>query len=328
MNLIDRYVNEVGRRLPRKKRDDVKLELRSLLEDTLDDRFGGQPSEEDVEAVLLEFGSPEKVAASYQPSGQYLVSPEMFPFFKIVLGAVVLAVSIGLAVAFAMGAIFAGPEEAGFGAIAAEFLASYVQALLAAVGSIVIVFFILQRLGVQPDLGDDSDWKPDKLPEVDDFDLVGRGESIAGVAFSAVFLVLLNVFADKIGIVVSWGDSPLLNDVVQDNLFLLNLVIALGLALNLVLLWRGKWDIFTRAAKLVTDILWLVVVIRLVGGLRDGKDVLSSAGMVDPLPNMFVLFGYFVIAAVAIGILVNTVKVVLNAIKHPHARVKINLGSE
>jgi len=97
MNLVDRYVNEVGRRLPRKQREDVKMELRSTLEDSLEDRVDGEPSEEDVEAVLIEFGSPEKVAASYQPSGQYLVGPDMFPFFKIVIGAVLLAVSINWA---------------------------------------------------------------------------------------------------------------------------------------------------------------------------------------------------------------------------------------
>lgn len=328
MNLVDRYVNEVGRRLPRKQREDVKMELRSTLEDSLEDRVDGEPSEEDVEAVLIEFGSPEKVAASYQPSGQYLVGPDMFPFFKIVIGAVLLAVSIGLAVAFFMGAVFAGPADSETGRSIAVYLSKYIQALLTATGSVVVVFFVLQRFGIQPEVEDESEWEPSQLPQVDDFDLVGRGESIAGIAFSAVFLLLLNVFADKIGIVVSWGDEPILNHIVQDNLLLLNIAIILGLGLNIYLLWQGRWNIYTRLAKLFIDVFWLIIIIRMVNGIADNKEILVEAGLVDPLPTMFVLFGYFVVVGIAVSIVVNVVKVILNMVQNPQEGYQVKLGSD
>ncbi len=69
MELIDRYVYEVGRHLPRKDRSDIQVELQSTLVDTLEDRVEGDPSQEDVVALLKEFGSPQKVAASYWPQG-------------------------------------------------------------------------------------------------------------------------------------------------------------------------------------------------------------------------------------------------------------------
>jgi hypothetical protein len=326
MNLIDRYVNEVGRRLPRKKRDDLKLELRSTLQDSLEDRYGDQPTDAEVEELLREFGSPEKVAASYQQTGQYLIGPEMFPFFRLVLGAVLLAVTIGLGVAFFMGAVFADPNESEIGREIAKYLGNFIQALFAAAGSVVVVFYILQRLGIQPNLGEDEDWNPGQLPDVEDYDLAGRGESIAGVAFSVVFLVLLNLFADKIGIVISWGDEPMLNNVVQDNLRLLNIAIILGIILNAVLLWQGRWNIFTRITKLATDILWLAIVIRLVGGLKDGEQVLLDAGLADPLPNLFVLFGYFVIFGVAISIVVNVVKFILHYLQDPTKGIQLKFS--
>jgi hypothetical protein len=304
------------------------MELRSTLEDSLEDSVDGEPSEDDVEALLMEFGSPEKIAASYQPSGQYLVGPEMFPFFKIVIGAVLLAVSIGLAVAFFMGAVFAGPADSETGRRIAVYLGNYLQALLAATGSVVIVFFVLQRYGIQPDVEDESEWEPSQLPEVDDFDLVGRGESIAGIAFSAVILILLNVFADKIGIVVSWGDEPILNHIVQDNLLLLNVAIILGLSLNVYLLWQGRWNIYTRVAKLFVDLFWLIIIIRMVNGLSDGKEILVEAGLVDPLPTMFVLFGYFVVVGIAVSIVVNVVKVILNLVQNPTEGFQIKFGSD
>lgn len=63
MELIERYVHEVGRRLPKKQRADVEAELRSLLMDALEARAGaapaaGAPSEADQAAVLVEFGPP------------------------------------------------------------------------------------------------------------------------------------------------------------------------------------------------------------------------------------------------------------------------------
>ncbi len=46
MELVNRYVYQVGRRLPKRLRDDVKVELRSLLLDTLEERTGRQASDE------------------------------------------------------------------------------------------------------------------------------------------------------------------------------------------------------------------------------------------------------------------------------------------
>ena len=64
MNLIDRYVNAVADRLPEKMREDLSKEIRSLIEDTLDDRAaqtGKSPNDETlVTEVLKSFGSPRK----------------------------------------------------------------------------------------------------------------------------------------------------------------------------------------------------------------------------------------------------------------------------
>lgn len=35
--MIERYVHEVGRHLPRKNREDIQMELHSLLQDTLEE---------------------------------------------------------------------------------------------------------------------------------------------------------------------------------------------------------------------------------------------------------------------------------------------------
>ena len=314
MNLIERYVHEVGRHLSRRQRADVEAELSSLLQDSLEDRVLGKPTEDDIVALLKEFGPPEKVAASYRPSGQYLIGPELYPTFKLVIGAVVLAVTIGLIVANVVGLIFGPAETIDVGQRLLSALGGYVQALLSALGSVVLVFAILQRFEVRPD-EPEAEWDPRDLPDVEEYDLVKRGETAAGIAFSVVFLVLLNIFSDRIGLVITFGQAPLLTGIVSDNLAWLNAALLFGLALNVILLWQGRWRLYTRLAKVALDLLWITIIYRVVTMLAAGKDVLAEAGLVEPLPTMLVRLGYGILALVAIMFVVNTGKWILHSLR-------------
>ena len=95
MNLIDRYVSEVGKNLPLLNgREDIEKELKSTLEDMLEDRVqnSGRTRDEALEIeVLKEYGSPQKVASTYNPH-PYLIGPKLFPFFLFVLKIVLTVV--------------------------------------------------------------------------------------------------------------------------------------------------------------------------------------------------------------------------------------------
>lgn len=326
MNLIDRYVNEVGRRLPRKRRGDVQAELRSLLQDTLEDRVEGEPTEDDVVAMLEEFGPPEKVAASYQPSWQYLVGPELFPLFKIVLGAVLLAIAVGLTVAFVMGALFSPSEPAELGWQLLNYAGTYLQAGLGTFASIVIVFAILQRLGVRPDKEPEKVWNPRDLPDVKHVDVVGRGESVASIAFSLVFLFLINTFGDRIGIVMTWGEAPILTHIVQNNVLWINVALVLGIALNALLLWQGRWHLYTRVAKLVIDLFWVAIGYRIVTALAAERETMIAFGLVEPIPTMFVRLGYGILILVVVLTVVNFVKVLIQSAREPVQSKQVKFG--
>jgi len=315
MDLIERYVNNVGRKLPRKGRDDVKAELNSLIRDTADDRYKGKATEDDIVALLQEFGSPDEMAASYRPAGQYLIGPELFPIFKLVIGAVLLAVTIGLTVALVMAVIFGDRESVDIGERLLNALSVYFQAWLSVFASVVVVFAILQRLGVKPDEDDQEEWDPRTLPEVKDIDLIGRGESAAGLAVSIVFLVLLNLFSDRIGFVVTWGDEPLFTNILQDNLLWLNIALLLSIGLWLLLLIQGRWHIYTRLAKAAIDLFWIFVVYQVVTTLAGEKAAMVEAGLIEPLPNMFVGIGYLAIVIMSISFLVNLVKWVVGEVR-------------
>ncbi|KAB2859741.1 MAG: hypothetical protein F9K46_10945, partial [Anaerolineae bacterium] len=84
VELVERYVHQVGRYLSQKERAEIEAELRSMIQDQLDDRFEGAPSPADVASVLSELGDPRQMAASYG-SQQYLVGPDLYPSMMRVL---------------------------------------------------------------------------------------------------------------------------------------------------------------------------------------------------------------------------------------------------
>jgi hypothetical protein len=83
--LIESYVDDVARRLPRKSRNEVGLELRALLADELASVAAqtGRPADSELALqVLAKFGRPEHVAARYGGQrGFNLIEPEHAPAF-------------------------------------------------------------------------------------------------------------------------------------------------------------------------------------------------------------------------------------------------------
>src|SRR5512147_2190053 len=99
MNLIDKYIAEVGKHLPRKNRADIEAEIRSTLEDMLEERKQAQGPLDDAAVIelLKEYGAPRKVAESYV-GPRYLIGPRIYPFFEMVTRIVLTVVLVvGLA---------------------------------------------------------------------------------------------------------------------------------------------------------------------------------------------------------------------------------------
>jgi hypothetical protein len=87
MELLDRYLQAVGKHLPRKRQDDIIAELRANLESQLDEKQAelGRPlTPAEAEAWVGQLGSPVQMAAHYQPQ-QYLIGPAIYPAYLYVL---------------------------------------------------------------------------------------------------------------------------------------------------------------------------------------------------------------------------------------------------
>src|SRR5262245_48195851 len=141
MNLLDRYVEEVGNRLPRKGRTDIEAEIRSTLQDMLDDRSQatGQPIDDAlIRAVLKDYGAPAKVAATYQ-APQYLIGPRLYPSFELVLK-IVMAVLVGAGLLVLAISMATNPSGPAFAAALGKFAGQTFNGVFTAFGSVVLVF--------------------------------------------------------------------------------------------------------------------------------------------------------------------------------------------
>ena len=98
--VIEAYVGDVARRLPRAKRNDVALELKALLSDELSGKadMSGCAADEAMALELVRaFGAPEDVAERYRPAGFTIIPPTRSErFAAIALGGVLLQWAITL----------------------------------------------------------------------------------------------------------------------------------------------------------------------------------------------------------------------------------------
>jgi hypothetical protein len=280
MELIDRYVYEVGRYLPRKNRGDIQAELRSLLSDTLDARVEGEAGEEDVVALLKEFGPPAKIAASYRPESQYLVGPELFPTFRSVVGIALLVMVVVHAVLFGV-TLFTDPDILK----ALDVLSGFIGSALSVLGAIVAVFYGLQYFDVR--LAKPSEeWEPRELPVIDVKNEISRGGTLFDIALSLVILAAALVFPSYIGVVVSPGTPILTDPVITSHIPLIAAALIVGLIVDITLLWRGRWQTGTRLAKMASNLFSLAVIAVLISGHAAWLEEHTGSGFFGVLSNL------------------------------------------
>lgn len=267
MELINRYVHEVGKYLPSRIRKDVQVELRSLIEDRLEDSevSGKSGKEETVVTILRQLGPPKKIANSYAPSQQWLIGGQFYPIFLGVIGIVWAIIGGGYMVALAF-SLDNFSWTAVFDSLVAA-LPELLSAAFEAVGIVVVTFAILERVRAFGDVKSEK-WDPRKLPAVDDPARADNAWLIIETCLLLLLLLLLNFFPERIGgFFQNNGQTtfvPLLAPEFLDlHLPLLNLWFGLGIVLNVVVIWRGRWHLLTRLIDLGLSGLGIFVLYRL-----------------------------------------------------------------
>ena len=275
MNLIERYIDEVGKHLPNKTRADIQAEIRSTLEDMLEDRARetGQPVDNTLrKAVLAEYGAPEKVAASYLPE-RYLIGPKLFPIFSLVLKIVFSVLSVVALIGFGIRFGTSAMTGAAFAAIFGKTLLEYVGGVIGAFGNIVVVFAILQWALPASEFEDKQKkegWDPSELEKEPEPDEVPISEPIWAIVFTVAAMLLFNLYPQLIGFGFisngAWNFIPALTEAFFRYLPWIDALWLLQIVLNVILLRQGKWTASTRWFEVGLNLASIVIAYLLLKG--------------------------------------------------------------
>lgn len=192
--LIERYLYEVTRRLPEGQRSDIEKELRSLIEDMIEERGNGD-EERIVRDVLEELGDPAKLAAKYRGDQGHLIGGEYYPVYCQVLKIVLLCVAVGIGIAscvqifLAIGGIATGEGphtiKDGF-----DVFFNIPEVMFNVFAGITIIFFLMERYHAKLE-SKETKWNISKLPSIPTKKaMISRSESIISLVVSSALIVV------------------------------------------------------------------------------------------------------------------------------------------
>ena len=239
-DLVERYLHSVGAWLPPRDRDEIKAELRSLIMDQLEDRFGPAPTTAEVATILAEMGHPAQMAASYHTE-QALVGPTLFPFMRIILQQGVLLV-VAVVVFLNVFAIAAAHDDRSVLPTLIDMAWNVVQVTLWFSAVVVFIFALLERskwLSSRETVSFD----PEKLPKRDDPLVIDRAETIGGVVIGVLFSMLLLYFLSVGGLTLDFSQRNPQGVVDVPDMWLIILMLSgFGMiAIHVYVLMRDRW---------------------------------------------------------------------------------------
>ena len=271
MELVDRYVHEVGQYLPSRLRADVEAELRSLLTESLEERAraAGRPADAQLAAdVVREFGVPRDVASRYAPEPQYLIGPRLYPTYRTAVKIMIPVLAAVVLVLMVIGQF----QHQGEPPSIAPFIRateSFLSSVLFNLGVMTLIFALVERAMQQQEAAGTA-WDPATLPPVNDPDRISYFGRIFALYVIAALALLFNFFPEWVAVSVFKGDQgsayPLLTPDFNRYMPLINTWWFFAFILNLVVLRQGRWRRATRWADVGLELFNAVILLLIVIG--------------------------------------------------------------
>lgn len=267
--MINRYIAEVGRHLPEKNRTDIEAEIRSTLEDFLEEhgQQTGQPIDDThITAALEQLGDPKLLAYKYTPMRRYLIGPDWYDIYVNVLKRILsIALPVVAAVAFFV-ALADDPMD--FIHAVGQALGRVVDAVIGIVLWVTVGFIIVERTNAKPtDLGraKTQTWTVNQLPELPKKRQISIGETLANIVFIIGFTAWVALPSFRAGIQSNGEFIPFLHPNLWRVWMPLFFVIA-GLTVihEVFKLKIGNWTPALMAANVVLSLVSMAYIVALV----------------------------------------------------------------
>ncbi len=290
--LVDRYVAVAVKGVPADQREDVAAELRASLDDAIDGLVEQGFTREDAqERACKDLGDPAALAAQYGGRSRFLIGPEYFSEYLLLLKILLSIVPPIIFCVAIVAAVIAG-ESAGqviFGAIGVCF-----QVAVQIAFWVTLSFALMERAGTKPT---ELSWSPDKLPEIPNR-RIGLGETVFSV--STIALAMWGLWYSQDHWLVNGvdgGQVPLVNPATWDFWIpALYVVLFASLLVEIAKYRVGYWTVRLAAVNTVVNAAISVIFIAVwVGGsvLNPAADVSDLVVSISGLLPWFVLIAAF-----------------------------------
>ena len=192
MDMINRYVYAVTKGLPKKQREDIEKELTTLIDDMVEQNQEQEGYESKIQKVLLELGDPEVLADNYRGSKRYLIGPQYYDKYLLVMKIVFGAVFTGISIAVLIGSIFS--KQLDISAFISDYFASLFSALFQAFAWTTIAFVIAERksMDAKQETSGKNKWSPSQLPTIPEKKaVIPIAEPIISIFFTTIFIAII-----------------------------------------------------------------------------------------------------------------------------------------
>jgi len=212
-DMIERYIYEVTKRVPQEMREEISMELHSLIEDMLEE------GECTVEEVLKKLGNPAEFAKRYNDSPNYLIGPEYYSDYMWVLKLGLIGIGISAVVSAIVEAITGMETWIHFFTIFwSELFSTAINGAYSVIGIVTIIFGVLEWKKVKVSLKPEEKWDVKSLPPIPDKRvIISRGDSIFSIVFIIIFATLL-VMAPQLFGAFHFDDNKLISSICVFNL--------------------------------------------------------------------------------------------------------------
>lgn len=249
MELIKRYIYAVTKGLPQKQRGDIEKELTTLIEDMLEQYQENEPYETNVKKVLMELGDPAVLAENYRESKRYLIGPENYDNYIMLLKIVLGAVFLGISIAVGIGSIFS--EQQNIAGIFKDYITTLFSGLLQGFAWVTTVFAVTERRGIKFTAygGKKREvWSISKLPEIPVKEsVISPVESIFSILITVLFITVLYLSPQIFGVYVRDNITgtaviPIFDTaVIKGYRLMLAGILIFSIAKEVIKLVSGRW---------------------------------------------------------------------------------------
>lgn len=195
--LINRYVYEVTRRVPKEQRAEIELELRELIGDMLEGLT--------LDQVFAKLGDPAVFARKYREDKNYVISPEYYDNYVWVMKIVLICVWAGLFISMVVQCIM---DYTNIFYEIARFISGLMTGSVGAFGAVTLVFAFMERQKIKVELKKDKAWTPDMLNPIPAKKArISRGDCVASLIFIMIFAFVLIFVPQFIGACSTDGDK-------------------------------------------------------------------------------------------------------------------------